>query len=62
MNDSRVSNEPPVIALSIKVQYSEDAGEWVASSETHPGLEGHGVSADDAFRDACACSVDVFKH
>lgn len=49
-------SEPPVITLSIKIQYSDDAGEWVAESSTHPNIVGSGATADDAFRSFCACS------
>ena len=51
----KTNTEPPVITLSIQIQYSDEQGEWVASSVTHPELAGSGVSADDAFRSLCAC-------
>ena len=47
---------PPVITLSIMVQYSEEQGEWVASSDTHPELSGRGVCSEDAFLDLCSGS------
>ena len=62
-NNAREVIEPPVITLSIQIQFSDESGEWVASSDTHPELAGSGGSADDAFRSLCVCvSEDNCSH
>lgn len=52
-------NEPPVITLSIQIQYSQEEGEWVASSRTHKNLNGHGETPDAAFKDLCQHETDA---